>query len=112
MNMILLNILIAVTGDVYDEYKEKAKIKLLISKVTWLWDQGTRLKHTTDEETEDVFLFVVEPVDNLSAEDAEWSGRIKEITRKNELVVKEMKQALSARFQKLKAQMESYTSRD
>ena len=33
MNMIMLNILIAVTGDVYDEYKEKAKIMLMKAKI-------------------------------------------------------------------------------
>ena len=37
-NIILLNILIAVTGDVYDEYKEKARMKVMWPKVAWLWE--------------------------------------------------------------------------
>ena len=65
------------------------------------------LKNITEHETEDVYLFIVEPADSHGFEDEEWAGRVTEITRRNEQVVRESKQELSSKFKKIDTMMEA-----
>lgn len=59
LNLILLNILIAVTGDVYDQFKDNAKAQIGLMRIIKIHAYRLLLKNYTEHETEEVYLFIV-----------------------------------------------------
>ena len=79
INVILLNMVIAVLGDTYDKVTEKRAqwVKLLKMKV--LNSLIPVLPNKEKQDVEDVFMIIVKPIDDPGNAEEDWNGKINKI---------------------------------
>lgn len=72
----MLNMLIAIMGDSFDHATEN-KVRFGTQTKLGMLSSHTLLSQQDAEETKNVFMIVVRPIDSMGFEDEDWRGTIK-----------------------------------
>ena len=68
----MLNMLIAIMGDVFEREIESIGIKRIMTKLQILADNAALLPQTDETEEKNVYMVVIEPIRDEEHEEEEW----------------------------------------
>lgn len=81
MNITMLNMLIAIMGDVFDELMEQRDVKAISTKLMILSEAAPVLSQKSAEDEEEVYMIVIEPTEEDALEGEAWQGTINQLTK-------------------------------
>ena len=99
----MLNMLIAIMADVFENLTEKRHVKSISTKLEILAEQAPLLAKQSKSDEQNVYMIVIEPVEDEDYENEEWQGSIKELSNITQRQINELKNALNKKSDKMQA---------
>jgi len=78
----MLNMLIAIMGDVFERVIENRDVNATKSKLKFMIEMAGTVGQRSSREEEKVFMYVVKPVETEMIDNYEWEGSINTITHR------------------------------
>ena len=97
----MLNMLIAIMSDVFDELMEQRDVKAISTKLTILSEAAPVLSQKSAKDEEEVYMVVVEPTEEDAGESEAWQGTINQLTRITKKEMLQLQQRLNKKTDKL-----------